>query len=138
MRKMTILLLSLVFSASSASARDGETRLYASLNGNSETTPNATYGTGIFSAHLNPASGQLCYKLTSQNLALLTTAVIGFGNLGVGGPTMVTLLPDSFKETCIAIDLAVAASIAAKSHDYYVEIRTQTYPKGEIRGQLMK
>ena len=110
--------------------------LTATLSSGAETPPTAADGAGQFKGRLNPATGQLCYTLTSTNLDALTMAHIHVGAIGVAGPPVVMLSPDVPSETCIPVDKAVAAKLIASPGDYYVNIHTAKYPKGAVRGQL--
>ena len=119
-----------------AAAAPGDTILIAVLSGSAETPPEAIDSTGTFHGRVNPASGQLCYTLTSRNLDALTMAHIHVGAIGVAGPPVVVLSSDAPTETCIPVDKAVAAKLVDSPGDYYVNIHTAKYPKGAIRGQL--
>jgi hypothetical protein len=143
MRKISIALFAAAVATTAVTAypvaaAPGDIMLSANLAGGSETPPNDVGATGMFMARVNPASGQLCYTLTSQSLPALTMAHIHVGAMGVAGPPVVVLAPDVPKETCMAIDAALAAKLVATPGDYYVNIHTSTYPKGAIRGQLTK
>ncbi len=119
-------------------AAPGDVMLSANLVGAAETPPNTLPATGMFIARVNPATGQLCYTLTSKNLPSLTMAHIHIGAMGVAGPPAVMLSPDVPQESCMAIDMALATKLIEHPGDYYVNIHTQAYPKGAIRGQLTK
>ena len=119
-----------------AHAKSGKVMLSTSLTGGAETPPNAETATGKFTATLLPAKGQLCYTLTSEHLSGLTMAHIHVGDPGVGGPPVVTLMPDMPKRHCMMVDKDVAAKIAASPASYYVNIHTSALPKVAIRGQL--
>ena len=128
--------LAAVMALSPARAEPGNVSLSTKLAGSAETPPNAETATGRFAATLNPATGRLCYTLTSRHLSDLTMAHIHVGAPGVAGPPAVTLMPDSPGKTCLTIDTALAAKITATPGDYYVNIHTAALPKGAIRGQL--
>ena len=128
--------------ASAASAAPGKAtgvHLMASLTGSAEVPgPGDADGMGIFTARLNVGQGQLCYTLTSANLATLTMAHIHSGKVGVAGPPVVTLQANAPSETCLGIDKATAQQLVAVPGDFYVNIHTSDKPGGAIRGQLMK
>jgi len=121
-----------------AAAAPGDIMLSATLGTAAETPPTSGDATGMFMGRLNPASGQLCYTLTSQKLADLTMAHIHVGAAGVAGPPVVVLSPDVPTETCIPVDKDVAQKLAANPAGYYVNIHNTPYPKGAIRGQLTR
>ena len=61
------------------------------------------------------------------------------GAAGAAGPIVVTLPPfdDIYSDGCVGgLDPAVVADIAAHPADYYVNIHTDAFPNGAIRGQL--
>lgn len=113
--------------------------LMASLTGSAEVPgPGDADGTGTFTGRLNVGQGQLCYTLTSANLATLTMAHIHAGKAGVAGPPVVTLTANAPSETCMTVDKATAQKLVAMPGDFYVNIHTNDHPGGAIRGQLMK
>lgn len=114
------------------------TYLATTLDGKSETPPADPDGAGAFKARVFIHDGKLCYTLTSSNLSTLTMAHIHAGAVGVAGPPVVTLIPNVPTETCLKVDSAVLAKIASDPASYYVNIHTNDYPNGAIRGQLMK
>ena len=114
------------------------TYLAATLDGKSETPAADPDGAGAFKARLFVHDGKLCYTLTSANLSTLTMAHIHVGAVGVAGDPVFTLIPNVPTETCLKIDTALATKIATQPDAYYVNIHTNDYPNGAIRGQLMK
>ena len=133
-----VCLAAATLAGASAMAAPGDIMFTAKLTGAAETPPAALNSTGLFQARLNPASGQLCYTLTSQNLDMLTMAHIHAGAVGVAGPPVVVLLASAPSETCMSVDKDVAAKLIANPADYYVNVHTSQFPKGAIRGQLAK
>lgn len=124
---------------SAAPSKATGVHLVASLTGSAEVpVPGDADGTGTFTGRLNVGQGQLCYTLTSANLATLTMAHIHAGKAGVAGPPVVTLKANSPSETCMALDKATAQKLVAMPGDFYVNIHTSDKPGGAVRGQLMK
>ena len=62
------------------------------------------------------------------------------GARGVAGPPVLTLdTPvDGRSSKCYGVDKALAAAIIANPAGYYVNVHTNAYPKGAIRGQLAR
>ena len=135
-RAAAFTLLSTSALAGTPAAAPGDTKLITTLGGGTETPPTGVVATGNFTGRINPATGQLCYTLTSKNLDTLTMAHIHAGAIGVAGPPVVVLTPDVPTETCMAVDKTIAAKLAASPGNYYVNIHTAKFPKGASRGQL--
>ena len=135
-RNAAFALLAASLTGTPAAAAPGDTMLTTVLSASAETPPTGIDATGIFKGRVNPATGQLCYTLTSTNLDTLTMAHIHAGAIGVAGPPVVILSPDVPTETCLAVDKDVAAKLVASPGDYYVNIHTARFPKGAIRGPL--
>lgn len=114
-------------------------RLSATLTGAAEAPgPGDPNGRGTFSGRLNVGQGQLCYTLTSSNLATLSMAHIHSGQTGKAGPPVVTLTPNAPTSTCISVPKDIAQKLVAAPGDYYVNLHTSDHPNGAIRGQLTK
>lgn len=121
-----------------SSGADAGRKLVASLSGRVEVPPGDLDGVGRFVARVNPGQGRLCYTLTSARIGTRTMAHIHEGAAGVAGPPVVTLLPDSPRETCMAVDKALAEKLIRNPRGYYVNVHTTDHPQGAIRGQLTK
>ncbi len=86
----------------------------------------------------------LCYGLDEAGLYAPTGAHIHRGRAGVNGPSVVILTPPSSPSNddrgassgCVMVSRALAAAIHANPMAYYVDIETNAFPKGAIRGQL--
>lgn len=85
----------------------------------------------------------LCFDLTIEGLAegdAVTAAHIHAGEAGVAGDVVVPLFTEApFGELvgCLAdADLDLLAQVAANPSAFYVNIHTEAYPDGAVRGQL--
>lgn len=115
------------------------------LNAEQETTRSTSTGSGFFSYTIE--GDQLCYTLEVRDLTMAPFAAhIHIGPRNVAGPIVVGLLtPPAATSTvseCITAveggDLTPAelAAIAADPRNYYVNVHTNNWPGGEVRGQL--
>jgi hypothetical protein len=139
MTKLTTIALALAcaLTAGSASAQ----MLMANLNGaNEKPAAGDPKGTGTAMVTLDAAKGQVCYKITTKDLADAKMAHIHKAPATAAGPVAVPLKPpvDGKVEDCATADAAVIKAIAANPGDYYVNVHTGAFPAGAIRGQLGK
>jgi hypothetical protein len=118
------------------------------LNAEQETTGSTSTGSGFFSYTIE--GDQLCYTLEVRDLTMAPFAAhIHIGPRNVAGPIEVGLTtPPAATSTvtaCItavegatgqALSTAELAAIAADPTNYYVNVHTNNWPGGEVRGQL--
>ncbi len=124
-------------------ARDleGTTRLTASLNGASE-APAAgdPDGTGTASVNLDVSEGRVCYEVTVQEIDRPVGMHIHEGGAGKSGPIVVPLTTPSANDKptsgCADADRTLIGRMAADPGDFYVNVHSNTYPQGAVRGQL--
>lgn len=90
---------------------------------------------GDFSAELDLQAGRLCYILEISGLSGFTAAHIHKAEKGKNGPPVVTLELTS-EDRCIAVDAELLKDIAKNEHKYYINVHTDAFPNGAIRGQL--
>jgi hypothetical protein len=94
-------------------------------------------GTGSASLQLNQGQNRVCFTLDWQNIGPPTAAHIHKAPPGVAGPIVVGLGP--VRSGCVSdVDAALIKDIRQNPGDYYVNIHTQEFPGGAIRGQLEK
>ena len=94
--------------------------------------------TGDFSAELDLKAGRMCYMLEIQGLEGFTAAHLHEGRKGANGPPVVTLqlLGDDGEDVCVDVDPELLKKIARREDAYYVNVHTEAFPEGAIRGQL--
>ncbi|WP_159011014.1 CHRD domain-containing protein [Bradyrhizobium sp. S69] len=115
-------------------------KLKATLDGKSETPPNASAGTGTADIDYDAASKKLTWKLTYSGLSGPATAAHFHGPAEVGKNAGVAVaIPNattSPNEGSATLTDAQAADLLAGK--YYVNVHTAANPGGEIRGQVTK
>jgi len=114
------------------------TNFFATLDGPSEVPPNASPGTGFANLILNDATLQMTYTLTYAGLQGPTTAShIHRGAAGVPGPVVYPLALGNFPSGANGVVQINAADLPdLMNQGMYVNIHTQVFPGGEIRGQV--
>ncbi|OGS70096.1 MAG: hypothetical protein A3F91_13335 [Flavobacteria bacterium RIFCSPLOWO2_12_FULL_35_11] len=109
----------------------------ASLNGASESTPNASTAIGTSTLTFNTTTKIFTISVI-HTIAAPTNGHIHKGAIGVSGSPVFPF--DSFTSpityTSIALDESQEADLNAGL--YYVNIHSVAFPGGEIRGQLIK
>ena len=110
--------------------------LVASLTGAAETSGGDADGNGAFSAQIDTETGDFCYSLSVSGIDQPTAAHVHSGAAGTDGPPVLTVaLAD---DECIAAEPAVLKPIVENPAGYYVNVHTAAFPKGAVRGQLVK
>lgn len=131
-------LLAVLITARPAAA--AETTLTATLTGEAEVPgPGSPNGFGTATVTLDPDAGTVCYLLTVDLGNPPTAAHIHEAPAGEAGPVVVPLgePPVLDAEECITgVDAALIADIVANPANYYVNVHTEAFPEGAIRGQL--
>ena len=119
-----------------------ETTLSATLaGGDAEVPPGDPDGSGSASIVIDPAAGTLCWDFSTTDVGAGTMSHIHAGAAGVAGDVVVPLNTDGFEESsegCIEPmeDAAVLQEILDAPGDYYVNVHTEEFPGGAVRGQL--
>ena len=115
-------------------------KLKATLDGKSETPPNASTGAGTADIDYDAASKKLTWKLTYSGLTGPATAAHFHGPAEPGKNAGVAVaIPNattSPNEGSATLTDAQAADLLAGK--YYVNVHTAANPGGEIRGQVTK
>lgn len=148
----------LALSGHALTKEDNRGRMKADLSGYQEAPPVSTKGSGDFRAQLNDAKTGLEFELNYEDLSSAASAAsIQFGQPGVNGGKLADLCGGT-KPACpatgpiigtiaagdilaivgqgIADDDFDAALRAIRSGNTYVNVKTASFPDGEIRGQI--
>lgn len=129
-------------SKSSTTATATSVTFTATLNGASETPPNASAATGSATFTYTVATKILSGTITFSGITTATTvAHIHLGAVGVAGNPVFTI--EASGPFTSPITYSTPALTAAQYADllagnYYVNIHSTAFPNGEIRGQLVK
>ena len=115
-----------------------QTTLTADLAGDAET---AEDGSGSATITLDPATGELCWDLTAEGIGPVLQSHIHVGAAGESGDVAVPLDVDGFdgsSEGCNEPmeDAQILQDIVDGPAGYYVNLHTEAFPGGAIRGQL--
>jgi CHRD domain len=115
-----------------------ETVLTADLAGAADGDPD---GSGTATITIDPAAGTACWELTAEGINPVTQSHIHVGAEGVSGDVVVPLDTDGFEgssEGCIEPmeDAAALQAIVDDPAGYYVNLHTDDFQGGAIRGQL--
>ena len=109
----------------------------ATLNGNNEVPgPGDEDGTGEAEITLN--EGEVCFEIEVANIGDPTGAHIHAGAAGEsGGPVVDLGVPANGLSGCVSgVDDAVLAQIRENPNGYYLNVHTEEFPGGAVRGQL--
>ena len=138
-----IMALALLAAALTVGAQPAaEQRLAAvSLTGAAEVPgPGDSDGSGTVTLTVNPDKGEVCYDLTVANMQEATAAHIHEGAVGQEGPVKVGLEAPKTgtAKGCKSADAALIKAIMENPANYYVNVHNAEFPKGAVRGQLVK
>jgi hypothetical protein len=120
---------------------EGATRLTANLDGASEVpTPGDPDGRGTASVNLDVSKGEVCYEVSVQRIDRPTGMHIHEGEAGRSGGVVVPFRTptagDSTTTGCANADGALIGRMASNPRNFYVNVHTDAYPQGAVRGQL--
>ena len=93
-------------------------------------------GYGDFNAYAEPAAQSLCYYLEAVGVGEVTSAHVHSGKRGKNGRELVALQMSAMDETCTGVSGETIDAMIARPADYYVDVHTDAYPRGALRGQL--
>ena len=110
----------------------------ADLSGDNEVPAADNNGNGRAAVTFNKKDGKVCFSLDIFNLGERPTAAhIHHGSKGVDGPVMVDLdWPNNKRDGCVNADSALIDQILADLESFYVNVPSDVFPAGAVRGQL--
>ena len=114
---------------------------FAKLDGEHDVPAADPDGYGTFSASFNGT--KLCYGLQVAKIDPPIAAHIHKGAVGKNGPISVPLNPPSTgalagSTGCTTLSATLANAIKANPGAYYVNVHTNAFPNGAVRGQLFQ
>jgi hypothetical protein len=117
------------------------TRFTATLTGAAEVPSRGDPdGTGTATVNLDVSKGEVCYEVAVQKLDRPSAMHIHEAEAGRSGPVVVPLSTPTATDTtttgCVNADSTLLGRIAAQPADFYVNVHTDAYPQGAVRGQL--
>ncbi|MGH3736369.1 MAG: CHRD domain-containing protein [Micromonosporaceae bacterium] len=122
-----------------ATADDGGRPLSAELDGAQEVpNPGDPDGSGTAVLKVNPGQTEICYTLTVADVDNVTAAHIHRAPAGSPGPVVVPLVaPTTGTSTaCATVSRELGLNILMHPSNYYVNVHSQAFPAGAVRGQL--
>ena len=139
----------LVGAALAAPASEGGRKFTTNLTGEAEVTaagvPNQgdLAATGTATITVNPGQSRVCWEITTgDDFTQGTTSIVG-AHIHVGastttGPVVVplTAIIDGTTTGCADVTRQLADAIRKTPANYYVNVHTNLFPAGAIRGQL--
>jgi CHRD domain len=138
---LTALAAALVLAAPAGAAVK---RFHAQLSGEEE-TPAAgdSNGTGAAALRLDRARGRVCFTIRVSRIDDVVAAHIHRGRRGVAGSIVVDLITSPregrrFTGCNNDVDGAVIRRIARRPRTFYVNVHTENFPGGAVRGQVRK
>ena len=139
---MAFALVSTLFSP--AMTRAATVTLTAHLTAEAEAPdPGPEGATGTAALTIDDETGEVCFELAIDGLAegdAVVAAHIHAGEAGVAGDVVVPLItepPTGEMTGCVEdVDLELVADMIANPGEYYVNIHSEDYPAGAVRGQL--
>jgi hypothetical protein len=96
-------------------------------------------GSGIARVRINSERGRACINAQVRNVDPLVLAHIHNAPAGRNGPIVVdftALIAGEIVKGCVEADPAVLKAIAANPADYYINIHSEAFRAGAVRGQL--
>jgi len=136
-----LVVASLVMVATPGISRAGEMTFMTVINGAQETPPTTSDVTGNGILTFDKKTDTLCYYVSYVGpLASGETAahIHGPAEPGVAGPVVLPLVPSSNKTACVVVSSPPFDKHDLEKNRYYVNIHSNAFPGGEIRGQILR
>ena len=116
------------------------TRLKATLSGATEVPSGDPDGTGTTTVNLDVTKRQVCYEVTVQKIDHPVGMHIHEGEAGKSGSIVLPLTTPAASDTtttgCADADAGLIARMAANPGGFYLNVHSDAYPQGAVRGQL--
>lgn len=125
-----------------APAAEGGRKFNVALTGASEVPPTTETATGTARITINPGQRRICWEITTTGFDLATESLTGAhihsAPVGVNGPIVVpvTATLNGTSTGCAEVTRSLADAIRKAPQGYYLNVHTNVFPGGAIRGQL--
>jgi CHRD domain-containing protein len=119
--------------AATPSASAAVVTVSAKLRGSSEPTGGDPDGTGTAQISLNVAKGKACWSLQVQNIGKPLSAHI---HKAKNGFVIIPLGSKYSKRGCVVAPKKSIRAVASNPSAYYVNVHTNKFLNGAVRGQL--
>ncbi|MCC5951579.1 MAG: S-layer homology domain-containing protein [Acidimicrobiia bacterium] len=107
------------------------------LSGAEEVGVGDLTASGLSTFEVDIDFGQLCFQLSFEDLDGINAAHIHEGASGTNGPVVVDLdWPTNQNSGCLLVSSTLLRDIVEHPDDYYVNVHTDAFPAGAVRGQL--
>ena len=112
-------------------------KLFATMNGAQEAPdPGDADGSGAALVTLVPGQGRVCVDLRFARLGPRAAMHIHRGAVGVPGPVYIDLSAVLTGTRCVEAPPAKIVAVRDNPNGFYLNIHTDPFPNGAIRGQL--
>jgi CHRD domain len=117
---------------------------HANLSGAGEVPdPGDDNGTGTAALRLDRAAGRVCFTIRARSIDNVVAAHIHEGRRGVAGSIVVDLITEPVQGRRFTgcnedVSGSLIRRISRNPRGYYVNVHTEAFPGGAIRGQLRK
>jgi hypothetical protein len=100
-------------------------------------TPGPNGATGKATVTIDTGANQLCYDVSwSKEVGTPSAGHIHRGAKGTNGPIVVFFDLPSKPKDCITVENPILQSIVTDPVGHYVNVHSNNYPNGAVRGQL--
>ena len=109
------------------------------LTGEADVPAGDPVATGAATVRLRRGQAQLCYRIAGTNLPPAVAAHIHRGAAGTAGAVVVPLRTPNAAgraSACTKTSRSLVAAILSAPRSYYLNVHTEEFPAGAIRGQL--
>lgn len=145
MRKRAIMfgaaaLATTVVAVPAADAGPGRQELVAALSGTEE-VPKVGNADSYGAAAVDfSRRNRVCFRIVAKNVENVTMGHIHRGKAGVAGPIVVPFFEGALpaRTRCVRVTRTLSRQIRRNPDGFYVNVHTQEFPAGAIRGQLAR
>jgi len=111
--------------------------LTTKMSGKNEVPKGSPTASGTATIKLNSATGKVCWTFKVKGLHTVNASHIHKAPKGKAGNVVIPFFAGPLKKTgCVSAKKSLVAAIEKSPSQYYVNIHTNKYPAGAIRGQL--